>query len=97
MESGLVATGKRKQDVIVCDSSATVKVTLWEENTDILEQQASYCLQNFVVCESRITLSVKTTKIRNFWKVSSEPTPLAICNTSPVAHCKVVKCISFPC
>ena len=51
MESEFVATGKKKQDVIVCDSSGTVKVTLWEENIDILEQQASYCLQNFVVRE----------------------------------------------
>ena len=51
MESEFVATGKKKQDVIVCDSSSTVKVTLWEENIDILEEQASYCLQNFVVHE----------------------------------------------
>ena len=33
-----------KQAVIVCDSNGTVKVTLWEENIDILEQQTSYCL-----------------------------------------------------
>jgi len=46
-----VATGKRKQDIIVCDSSGTVRVTLWEENIDILEEQASYGLQNFVVRE----------------------------------------------
>ena len=31
MESEFVATGKKKQDVIVCDSSGTVRVTLWEE------------------------------------------------------------------
>ena len=46
-----LGTGKKKQDVIVCDSSGTVKVTLWEENIDTLEQQASYCLQNFAVRE----------------------------------------------
>jgi len=28
-----------------------VRVTLWEENIDVLEEQASYCLQNFVVRE----------------------------------------------
>ena len=50
MESGLVATEKRKQDVIV--TAMPRWVTLWEENIDILEQQASsYCLQNFVVSE----------------------------------------------
>ncbi len=44
MESEFVATGKKKQDVTVCDSSGTGKVTvcLWEE---ILEEQASYTLQ----------------------------------------------------
>ena len=42
-----------KQAVIVCDSNGTVKVTIWEENIDILEQQTSYCLQNFVVRSSK--------------------------------------------
>ena len=51
MESEFVATGKRKQDIIVCDSSGTVRVTPWEENINILQEQASYCLQNFVVRE----------------------------------------------
>lgn len=41
VESELVATGKQKQDVIVCDRSGSVKVTLWEENIDILEEQYS--------------------------------------------------------
>ena len=50
MESEFVATGKKKQDVIVCDSSGMVKV-LSGKNIDILEEQASYCLQNFVVRE----------------------------------------------
>jgi len=48
MESKFVATGKKQKDVIVCDSSGTMTVTLWEKNIDILEEQASYCLQNFV-------------------------------------------------
>jgi len=51
MESKFVATGKKQQDVNLCDSSGTVRVTFWEENIDILEEQASYCLQNFVVYE----------------------------------------------
>jgi len=28
-----------------------VRVTPWEENINILQEQASYCLQNFVVRE----------------------------------------------
>ena len=51
MESEIVLTGKKKQDVIVGNSSATGKVTLWENNIDSLQEQASYTLENFVVCE----------------------------------------------
>ena len=50
-----VGTGKRKQDVIVADGTATGKVTLWEEHIGDLEENASYKLQNFMVREWNAT------------------------------------------
>lgn len=47
----LVGTGKKKQDIVVCDSSGTGRVTLWEENIDAVEEHACYTLHNFVVHE----------------------------------------------
>ena len=51
----LVATGKKKQDVIVCDATGTGRVTLWEENVDKLKENSSYTLENFMVREYNTT------------------------------------------
>lgn len=46
-----VTGGKKKQDVVVADSTGVGKVTLWEENIGKLTVQSSYLLKNFAVRE----------------------------------------------
>jgi len=46
-----VSTGKMKQDVIVADHTSTMKVTLWEDYVDFMEEDKSYSLTDFVVRE----------------------------------------------
>ena len=46
-----VRTGKQNQEVCVADHSSTVKITLWEEDVGILQEQSSYRRENFVVGE----------------------------------------------
>ena len=45
-----VSTGKMKQDVIVADHTSTMKVNLWEDYVDFMEDK-SYSLTDFVVRE----------------------------------------------
>lgn len=46
-----VASGKKKQDILIADLTGGARVTLWEENIDALEEQQSYHLKKFVVRE----------------------------------------------
>ena len=46
-----VSTGKMKQDVIVADHTSTMKVTLWEDYVNVMEEDKSYSLTDFVVRE----------------------------------------------
>ena len=66
MDAEFVSTGKRKQDVTVCDSSGFNKVTLWEENIDTLKEGACYTLENFVVkdynCKKYLGMAMEGSK-----------------------------------
>ena len=46
MDPVSVPGGKRKQDVVVADSTGVGKVTVWEESIGILTEQSSYSLKN---------------------------------------------------
>ena len=46
-----VSSGKKKQEVIVGDSSGICIVTLWESYIGALQQDKSYSLKNFAVRE----------------------------------------------
>ena len=54
--------GKKKQDVLIADGSATAKVTLWEEHIGKLSENSSYKLQNFVVREWDATKYLSMTR-----------------------------------
>ena len=41
--------GRAKRDVFVADGSGTVRVSVWEENINVMEKDRSYCLKNFMV------------------------------------------------
>ena len=47
----IASGGKKKQDIIIADTSGTLKVTVWEGYVDSLEVGSSYSLTNFVVRE----------------------------------------------
>ena len=51
MDPFSVPGGKRKQDVVVADSTGVGKVTVWEESIGILTEQSSYSLKNLIVHE----------------------------------------------
>ena len=44
-----VSPGLKKQEITVADSTAAIKVTLWEANVDSVEEDTSYELKNFTV------------------------------------------------
>lgn len=108
MESKFVATGKKQKDVIVCDSSGTMTVTLWEKNIDILEEQASYCLQNFVARwvrlqqvlgdgDARITSHGNIGEVQQAEAASgySEILNAAIIGVSPLTNCVTTNAFGF--
>lgn len=52
-----VSTGK-VQDTIICDSSGSVNLSVWEDNVDQLEVGKSYCFHNVAVRSYRGEKSV---------------------------------------
>lgn len=48
-----VTGGKRKQDIVIADSSTTARLTLWEERINSMDEEESYALQNVVVRQFR--------------------------------------------
>ena len=48
-----VTGGKCKQDMTVSDSTATARLTLWEEKVNSMDEDISYSLQNVVVRQYR--------------------------------------------
>ncbi len=57
-----MSSGKKKQDVLIADGSATAKVTLWEEHIGKLAENSCYKLQNFVVREWDATKYLSMTR-----------------------------------
>jgi len=62
-ESIYISTGKMKQDVIVADHTSTMKVNLWEDYVDFMEDK-SYSLTDFVVREYNCRQYLSMTKER---------------------------------
>ena len=54
--------GKRKQDILVGDSSATTRFTVWEDEIRALKEKQSYQVCGVVVCEYRGTRFLSTSK-----------------------------------
>ena len=48
-EPKIVTGGKKKQEVVVSDSTATAHLTLWEDNVDTMEEESCYSLKAIVV------------------------------------------------
>ena len=46
-----VPGGKRKQDVVIGDSSGTIKLTVWEDEIDRMEEENCYKVSGMVVRE----------------------------------------------
>ena len=44
-----VSTGKQKQDIVIADKSAAIKLTLWEADIGMLEETQSYKLRQMMV------------------------------------------------
>ena len=57
-----VTGGKRKQDIIIGDSSATTRLTVWEKEIGSIEVKKSYQLHGMVVKEYRGTRCLSTSK-----------------------------------
>ena len=51
LEPTFVSGGKKKQDIIGADSTATAKLTVWESYVYVLDKQSCYTLKNVVVQE----------------------------------------------
>ncbi len=56
------AGGKKKQDIVVADKSATGRVTVWENEIGVIKEQKSYKLGGMVVREYRGQKFLSTSK-----------------------------------
>ena len=61
LEPTIMSRGKKKQDVIVADHSATANLTVWESYVYAMDEQSCYTQKNVVVREyaSKISLNAK--------------------------------------
>ena len=48
-EPKIVTGGKKKQEVVVSDSTTTAHLTLWEDDVDTMEEESCYSLKAVVV------------------------------------------------
>ena len=56
----------KKQELLIRDSTTSVKLFLWENNVDMLELNKTYILQNIKIKRSKNEMYLNTTKADKF-------------------------------
>lgn len=64
-----IATGKKKQDIMLVDRSGSVRCVLWEEKIGSLKERKCYFLKNFVVWCTRRVMVLVCLLLRSKWSV----------------------------